>query len=467
MPPDVFPLERYRPLYPIGRGGMGMVEIALETREDGSARVCALKRLLPEGARDKRHTDMFLREARLATLLSHPNVVHGFSFGEAKGELFLAMEYVEGEPLSRLLVALREAKEQMTPALAAFLVAEICEGLHAVHCLRDEDGSEMHVVHRDVSPHNVMIAYEGGLKLLDFGVAKIEAEPGLTRTGEVKGKTAYMSPEQAMGEASLDHRSDLYSVGAVLFECVAGRKMWEGTEMEVLRHLALDEPPTLVSACADAPAELSALYMKLVAKKPEDRPASALRVAEQLRAFAMASHLDGPSEARALMRRLFAAEESARKDELEKALSTAAPTEAREVEAGLGASFAAGRASERDLSVSVKATAPKKEMSKAAWIGAAVIVAIGITAMMITRGSTEVPVAATVAATATTTSTMPASTTATATTSTSATATPTVTVPERASTASTAAPSTPKMGAAKASAASKNPPRLDVDTTPF
>lgn len=466
MPPDVFDLERFRPLYPIGRGGMGVVEVALEKTVDGSERVCALKRLLPEGARDKRHTDMFLREARLAALLSHPNVVHGFSFGEAGGELFLAMEYVEGEPLSRVLVALREANEKMAPALAAFLVAEMCDGLHAVHCLRDEDGTELRVIHRDVSPHNVMVAYEGGLKLLDFGVAKIEAEPGLTRTGEVKGKTAYMSPEQAMGEASLDHRSDLYSVGAVLFECVAGRKMWEGTEMEVLRHLALDEPPTLVSARADAPPELSALYTQLVAKRPEDRPASAQRIAEQLRAFAAASRSDGPSEARALMRRLFAAEESARKSELERALSTTAAPKAHALEAARSASSAPERASEGDLSASLKASAAKKDKSTVAWIGAAVLVAIGVTAMMLTRGSAERP-AATAPTEPMTAATAPATTTTSSPATTTATATSAVPLAERAPTASTAAPSTPKMGAAKASAGPKNPPRLDVDTTPF
>lgn len=381
MPPAAFALERYRPLYAIGRGGMGLVEVALETSDDGFERICALKRLLPEGARDKRHTDMFLREARLAALLSHPNVVHGFAYGEANGEFFLAMEYVEGETLAHLLAALRERNELLAPGLAAFIVAEICEGLHAVHELADDSGAALLVVHRDVSPHNVMIAYEGGLKLLDFGVAKIEAEPALTRTGEVKGKTAYMSPEQAMGEASLDRRSDLYSVGAVLFECVTGRKMWQGTEMEVLRHLALDEPPRIESVRADAAPQLCALCMKLVAKNPSDRPDNAQAVARELRAFASEQGCAGGSEARALMQRIFAQQASNRKAKLEKALTVAAPNEAGELADELRASLAPERTSQSDLAASVRAHTKPDRPRSLAIVAVAALLAIGATAL--------------------------------------------------------------------------------------
>ncbi|MEO8875320.1 MAG: serine/threonine-protein kinase, partial [Polyangiaceae bacterium] len=377
MPPSTVPsLDRYRPLYAIGRGGMGVVEVALEQGDDGFERICALKRLLPEGARDKRHTDMFLREARLAALLSHPNVVHGFAFGETDGEFFLAMEYVEGEPLSRVLTTLREKKEKLSPALAAFVVAEVCEGLHAVHELKDDSGTSLQVVHRDVSPHNVMIAYEGGLKLLDFGVAKIEAEPGLTRTGEVKGKTAYMSPEQAMGETTLDRRSDLYSVGAVLFECVSGRKMWEGTEMEVLRHLALDEPPKLEEAVPDAPSELRAIYTRLVSKNAAGRPKSAHDVATELRRYADAHEGGDSAHLRALMSRLFSGEAVRRKTELERALAVTAPSEADVLAGDLRASLAPERRSQSDLAASVQsppADREKKPFSRSTMIGVAVL----------------------------------------------------------------------------------------------
>jgi serine/threonine-protein kinase len=137
-----------------------------------------------------------------------------------------------------------------------------------------------------VSPHNVMLSYDGDVKLLDFGVAKLESAAHLTKTGEVKGKTAYMSPEQAMGE-TLDRRSDLYSVGAVLFEIITGRRMWVGdTDLELLRQLALAEPPKLADAATKVPREIQDLHARLVAKKPKDRPKTAREVAQTLRAFA-------------------------------------------------------------------------------------------------------------------------------------------------------------------------------------
>ena len=458
---------------------MGVVEVALEQGEDGFERICALKRLLPEGARDKRHTDMFLREARLAALLSHPNVVHGFAFGETNGEFFLAMEYVEGEPLSRLLTTLRERQERLTASLAAFVVAEICEGLHAVHELKDDSGNWLQVVHRDVSPHNVMIAYEGGLKLLDFGVAKIEAEPGLTRTGEVKGKTAYMSPEQAMGEAALDRRSDLYSVGAVLFECVSGRKMWEGTEMEVLRHLALDEPPKLEDAVPDVPAELSALYMRLVSRSAADRPKSALDVAADLRCY-VESHAGGDSaHLRAEMKRLFASEAVKRKTELERALAVAAPSEADVLADDFRASLAPERRSQSDIAASVQSRRDdreKKPLSRTALAVLAVLTIAGTSIVaMRSRGDdirNSTPPASETPPTASSPLPSPSATPPALTTA-NASATPTST-PALMSTKGTRA--TPRNDAkvpptapvkSHDPPATKGPPHLDVDTNPI
>ncbi len=206
---------------------MGSVEAVAEEMSDGTTRVVALKRLLRTTGTEAARLEMFLREARLTTLLEHPNVIRSFEYGESAGEVFLAMEYVAGEPLSRLLAVAAERHEGLPLPVIAYILAEACEGLHAAHELRGANGESLGVVHRDVSPHNVMVGYDGSVKLLDFGVAKIDLIDCVarTKTGEVKGKTAYMSPEQAMGEP-LDRRSDLYSMGAVLFECVAGRRMW-------------------------------------------------------------------------------------------------------------------------------------------------------------------------------------------------------------------------------------------------
>jgi serine/threonine-protein kinase len=326
--------DRYRSLLLIGRGGMGTVEVAIEHPEEGSERVVALKRLLPEASSDPRRKEMFLREARLAALLAHPNVVHVYAFGELYGELFMAMEYLEGEPLSHVLRAARERDGALPAALVAFILAQVCDGLHAAHELRDEGGrgQPLNVVHRDVSPHNVMIAYEGQVKLLDFGVAKFEAAGHESRTGEVKGKMAYMSPEQALGER-LDRRSDLFSVGAVLFECLTGERMWGvGTDLEVMRRLALEEPPRLDAVMPSAPPDLVALHARLVARDLDKRQATAHEVATELRAFA-ASAVPAPTNdaVRALMHELFGAQAAQRRAILMECLENAAPSRVEEL----------------------------------------------------------------------------------------------------------------------------------------
>jgi serine/threonine-protein kinase len=311
---------------------MGTVEVALERGPEGFERIVALKRLLPESARNPRHKEMFLREARLAALLAHPNVVHAFAFGELCDELFLAMEYVEGEPLSGVLAATR-----LEPALVAHVLAEVCDGLHAAHELRDSRGKALHVVHRDVSPHNVMIAFDGRVKVLDFGVAKFEAATTHTRTGEVKGKMAYMSPEQALGDP-LDRRSDLFSLGAVLFECLMGRPMWgRGTDLEIMRRLALEAAPRLPETPA-IPRELASLHARLVARDPAKRPASARHVADELRAMA------GPAaEAalRSLMQRCFAQPCEERRRRMNEALEAIAPDRVPELRSTLDAQMSA------------------------------------------------------------------------------------------------------------------------------
>jgi serine/threonine-protein kinase len=301
-------LGRYQPLFVIGRGGMGTIEVAAEQ----SGAVVALKRMNP-GVRDRRHADMFLREARLATLLNHENVVHAFAFGEQDGELLIAMEYVEGETLASLL---QVAKLPLD--VATYVLAELCEGLHAAHELKDVSGTPLGVVHRDVSPQNVMLSYTGQVKVLDFGVAKLESHQ-LTKTGEVKGKTAYMSPEQAMSD-TVDRRSDLYGIGAILFELVTGQRMWKGeTDLEHIRQLALGEPPKLAEAAPDAPKALHDLHAKLVAKKPADRPDSAGDVARILRRLHVRE--DARRSLERLLRDHYEREARTKKQKLEAALA--------------------------------------------------------------------------------------------------------------------------------------------------
>ena len=219
--------------------------------------------------------------------------------------------------------------------LAAHILALACDGLHAAHELCDTKGTPLNVVHRDVSPNNVMVSYEGQVKLLDFGVAKIDALESLTKTGEIKGKTRYMSPEQAMGDP-LDRRSDLYSVGALLYECLTGRKMWEGSDMDVLRHLAIDEAPRLEVALLDAPSALCRLYARLVSRDPAGRPETARQVADELRAFvATFPYRPDTSALKAMMAAHFSEEIARRREALRTSLFENAPHEAEALQRAL------------------------------------------------------------------------------------------------------------------------------------
>jgi len=344
-------LGRYQPLFVIGRGGMGTIEVAAEQ----SGAVVALKRMNP-GVRDRRHADMFLREARLATLLNHENVVHAFAFGEQDGELLIAMEYVEGETLAHLLQVTKLPLE-----VATYVLAELCEGLHAAHELKDVSGTPLGVVHRDVSPQNVMLSYTGHVKVLDFGVAKLESHQ-LTKTGEVKGKTAYMSPEQAMSDA-IDRRSDLYGVGALLFELVTGKRMWKGeSDLEHIRQLALAEPPKLAEAAPDSPKALQDLHATLVAKKPADRPQNAAEVARALRKLHVRD--DARRALEGILREHYARDAKAKRHKLEAALE----------------GFHAGRSP--DSGLAVEGPAPRSTPSRLApWMIAAASAAIASAAV--------------------------------------------------------------------------------------
>ena len=451
---------RYRSLFVIGRGGMGTVEAALEIQKEGFERVVALKRLLPDSARDARRVEMFLREARLAAMLDHTNVVRAFDYGEIDGELFLAMEYVEGQALSRVLRALHDAKDDhdLGVSLTAHVLAEVCEGLHAAHELNDADGQPLLLVHRDVSPQNVMLGYDGHVRLLDFGVAKIEAE-SVTKTGEVKGKTAYMSPEQAMGDA-IDRRSDLFGVGAVLFECLALRRMWgDGTDMDVIRKLALEKPPSLEDVVPGAPAQLYALYTRLVARDAKDRPATAKDVAEELRTLVP----QGPeAAARQLVDLLavqFGAQATEQRDRLTKSLEEVAPDQAIELRESVLPSSQPGATAPRSSATSVSAADatganpvsvngpsagiadPTPEGRSRVWLA---LVALAFGAIVIWR-ITSTPSTSTSAATAPTASATPPPPSATASATPVATVItgPVVSAPIAIATATAAAPPTP------------------------
>src|SRR5688500_2262135 len=220
---------RYRLCFELASGGMGTVYLARAEGPSGFEKLVALKRIHEHLAKDPRFVAMFLDEARLAARIHHPNVCSVIDFGTVEDSYYLTMPFVEGESFHRLLRSLAKRGDPGASRsfwyIAARIVAEACEGLHAAHELRDDVGEPLEVVHRDVSPQNLLIGYYGGVRVLDFGVASARHRLYSTATGEVKGKFAYIAPEQIEGQP-VDRRADVWSLGVVLYECIALRRLF-------------------------------------------------------------------------------------------------------------------------------------------------------------------------------------------------------------------------------------------------
>jgi serine/threonine-protein kinase len=256
----------------IARGGMGTVHIGRLVAEGNFARTVAIKRLHPEYAKVPEFVSMFVDEARLAGRIRNPNVVPVIDVVSTEGELLLVMEYVAGETLARLLSRLRKTEARVPPEIAVAIVCDLLDGLHAAHETKDERGEPLDIVHRDVSPQNVIVGVDGVARVLDFGVAKAAGRMHETREGEIKGKLSYMAPEQLEQETS--RASDVFAASVVLWETLVGRRLFQGeTEGQTVRILACDvEPP---SRAAGVPEAFDAVVLQGLAKKPEDRFATA------------------------------------------------------------------------------------------------------------------------------------------------------------------------------------------------
>lgn len=261
---------RYSPIAQIGRGGMAEVVLAIMDAGGGVRRLAVLKRIWPELANDPEFVAMFGDEGRLSLRLNHPNVVQTYEVLVSEGELAIAMEYLDGQPLTRVLNRLRGPGELSLP-LRLRILTNVLAGLEHAHTLTDLDGTPLEVVHRDVSPHNVFITYDGRVKLVDFGVAKTLAASHHTRPGTLKGKLAYMAPEQFQ-RTSVDRRVDVFALGVMLWEMLAGRRMWHGmTEVEIVAHLASARPlPSLPSDC-NLPIGLDAICARALDPNPDER----------------------------------------------------------------------------------------------------------------------------------------------------------------------------------------------------
>jgi serine/threonine-protein kinase len=258
---------KYQLLMELGKGGMGVVHLAISRGPQGFTKLLVLKIMRRELLGELELLQMFLEEARISARLAHPNIVHVFEVGEHEGCPCIVMEYLEGQPLSSMLV---RAPEKPPLPLHLQVLARALAGLHAAHELRDYDGTSLKLVHRDVSPHNVFVLFDGQVKVLDFGIAKAVGSEIETRTGSPKGKIRYMSPEQLIRDP-LDRRADVFSVGVLMWEALARRRMWgEMEEGEVTRALLNRKIPTLPES-DQIPAELRAICARALAPDPADR----------------------------------------------------------------------------------------------------------------------------------------------------------------------------------------------------
>ena len=327
VPRDARDFGNYQLIAKLATGGMAEIFLARPNPRDGMAPnpkdVLVLKRILPHLAEDDHFVTMFRDEADLASQLTHRNVCHVHAFGEYGGTWFIAMEYLHGVPLSRMMTRLSKAGKMLDVRMVAGIVIQACEGLHAAHEAKGPDGNSLHVVHRDVSPPNIMVCGDGTVKVLDFGIAKARGANSRTRTGTVKGKNAYMSPEQILGKP-LDRRSDVFALAIVMYEMLAIKRLFHRDSDFLTFKAITEEPiPDIRERRPDLPPGMRAALIQAMARDPNGRFDTAQAFANAIRQSL--ATLGGPASPADLARLLSSdfSDEMATRDEILKAAEEA------------------------------------------------------------------------------------------------------------------------------------------------
>ncbi|MES1172073.1 MAG: serine/threonine-protein kinase [Bacteroidota bacterium] len=275
------PAPSYTGVATIAQGGMGYVELVFR-REGRFLRWCARKRLHEQFRNDPTFRSMFMDEGRLAGLVRHPNAVGVLDVGEDEDGPFLIMDFVEGVSLSRLIAEAVSAGRSIPMQVAVRICMDAAQGLHAAHEVRAEDGTVLRLVHRDVSPQNILIGFDGTVRVTDFGIAKALGNSSRTSAGVLKGNMGYLAPEQLRFEEP-DRRSDFFSLGVTLYELLSGRRLYPNkTGFDGTRRILTEPPPDIGEVRSDVPPELCELLFEMLAKERDSRPATAVDIASRL-----------------------------------------------------------------------------------------------------------------------------------------------------------------------------------------
>jgi serine/threonine protein kinase len=330
-------VDRYELVGELASGGMATVYLARLTGVGGFQRFVAMKRLHPHLANEKEFVEMFLDEARIAARIHHPNVVPILEVGASPVGYYLVMEYIEGDTLARLLARAAQRGQRLPVPIALRIALDMLSGLHAAHELRDDAGEAVQLVHRDVSPQNVLVGVDGIARITDFGVARAASRLTATRVGQLKGKIAYMAPEQAAGDETLDRRADVFAAGIVIWEELAAKRLFKAeNEAATLSRVMTEPVPPLSVIIPGLSNELSNVVMRALERDPDQRFASCAQFADALEAAATdKERIATPRELAAYVTEVLGEEVSAQRDAVRAWIARSEPSR---VESLLGVS---------------------------------------------------------------------------------------------------------------------------------
>ena len=395
-------VDRYELMGEIASGGMATVYLARLTGMGGFQRFVAMKRLHPHLASEKEFVEMFLDEARIAARIHHPNVVPILEVGASTVGYYLVMEYIEGDTLARLLARAASTGKKLPVSIALRIAIDMLSGLHAAHELHDDQNQPVNLVHRDVSPQNVLVGQDGIARITDFGVARAASRLTATRVGQLKGKIAYMAPEQAAGAEDLDRRADVFSSGIVIWEALAQKRLFKAeNEAATLSRVIAEPVPLLFQIAPQVSKEVSGIVMRALDRDVNKRFLTCAAFADALEAAAaLKDKVATPRELAAYVAEVMGQEIAQQRDNVRTWLAHSEPTGAAATELPSGvipsSSVSAAaisipglvEASRSGLSASLSTVQPPKRSRAPLVLGALLLIGLlGAGGFMLTRSA--------------------------------------------------------------------------------